>query len=56
MVKLNMPAGEILKRCDGVRSARAIIGELEEAFSTPGLTPDVVAFLAMAREKRWIED
>jgi pyrroloquinoline quinone biosynthesis protein D len=55
MVKLNLPAAEILRRCDGARSARAIIEELEQAFSSPGLTEDVLAFLDMARARSWIE-
>jgi pyrroloquinoline quinone biosynthesis protein D len=55
MIKLNGSAGEILRRCDGKRSAAEIIGELETAFETTGLGSDVDAFLNFAVEKGWIE-
>ena len=54
MVKLNGSAGEIMKRCDGERSVAAIVGELEEAFSTQGLGADVLAFIEMAAKQRWL--
>ena len=54
MVKLNMPAAEILKRCDGARSVGEIVGELETAFARTGLAGDVEAFLAQARERGWL--
>jgi pyrroloquinoline quinone biosynthesis protein D len=54
MVKLNQSAGEILKRCDGARSASEIVADLEAAFSASGLEPDVLAFLDIAGEQRWI--
>ena len=54
MVKLNMPAAEILKRCDGARSVEDIVGELEAAFARAGLSGDVEAFLAQARERGWV--
>ncbi len=54
MVKLNGSAGEILKRCDGQRDVAAIVAELEAAFSTTGLEPDVLAFLKMAGQQRWL--
>ena len=54
MVKLNMPAAEILKRCDGARSVEEIVGELESAFARTGLQGDVEAFLAQAREHGWV--
>ena len=56
MVKLNMPAAEILKRCDGARSVEEIVGELEAAFARTGLTGDVEAFLAQAREHGWVAE
>ncbi|HEY9025707.1 MAG TPA: pyrroloquinoline quinone biosynthesis peptide chaperone PqqD [Burkholderiaceae bacterium] len=49
-----MPAAEILKRCDGVRSVDDIVGELEQAFSRGGLGGDVENFLAQARERGWV--
>jgi len=55
MVKLNQSAGEILQRCDGTRSAREIVADLEQAFATTGLLADVQAFLGMARQQHWIE-
>jgi len=54
MVKLNGPAGEILKRCDGVKNINSIIQELETAFDQKGLEKDVLAFLEIALDKRWV--
>lgn len=54
MVKLNGSAGEIMKRCDGQRSIEAIVAELEQAFNVQGLEGDVLAFVRMAAEKRWL--
>ena len=54
MVKLNQSAGEILKRCDGERDVAAIVHDLEAAFSTQGLEKDVLAFLAIAAQQRWV--
>lgn len=54
MVKLNGPAGEILSRCDGVKDINSVVGELETAFEQKGLEKDVLAFLDIALEKRWI--
>jgi pyrroloquinoline quinone biosynthesis protein D len=55
MVKLNASAGEILRRCDGTRTTAAIIAELEAAFETQNLTPDVDAFLEHAVARGWVE-
>ena len=55
LVKLNGSAGEILKRCDGSRDVDALINDLERAFDATDLTKDVVAFLSMALERKWIE-
>jgi pyrroloquinoline quinone biosynthesis protein D len=54
MIKLNSSAGEILKRCDGQASIADITANLEQAFSTTGLSNDVIAFIAMAVEKKWV--
>jgi pyrroloquinoline quinone biosynthesis protein D len=54
MVKLNQSAGEILKRCDGVRSTAEIVADLEAAFSTTGLERDVLAFMDIAGAQRWL--
>jgi pyrroloquinoline quinone biosynthesis protein D len=54
MVKLNQSGGEIMKRCDGERSVEVIVGELEQAFSTGGLSADVLAFVELAGKQRWL--
>jgi pyrroloquinoline quinone biosynthesis protein D len=54
MVKLNAPAAEILRRCDGRRSVDQIVGELEQAFQRPALSADVKAFLHQADERGWL--
>jgi pyrroloquinoline quinone biosynthesis protein D len=54
MIKLNGSAGEIMKRCDGQSTIAAITAGLESAFSTTGLSADVMAFVAMAVEKKWL--
>ena len=54
MVKLNTPAAEILRRCNGERSVDDIVGELERAFGRGALAGDVHAFLAQARERGWL--
>jgi pyrroloquinoline quinone biosynthesis protein D len=56
MVRLNTPAAEILRRCDGARSVGEIVGELELAFARTALHDDVNAFLAQARERGWLDD
>ena len=54
MVKLNPTASEIMKRLDGQRSVAAVVAELEDAFQTTGLEGDVLAFVSMARQQRWL--
>ncbi len=54
MVKLNQSAGEILKRCDGIKSVAEIVADLEAAFNASGLAADVNAFLIMADAQNWI--
>jgi pyrroloquinoline quinone biosynthesis protein D len=58
MVRLNGPAGEILRRCDGVLSVQGLIAELEAAFgdadTAPRLRADVCHFLADAQARGWI--
>ncbi len=54
MVKLNGSAGEIMKRCDGERSVAGIVAELETAFGTRGLANEVLGFVAVARQQRWL--
>ena len=55
MVKLNASAGQILLRCDGMKSTAQIVTELESAFATSGLAADVEAFLKLATDKGWVE-
>jgi pyrroloquinoline quinone biosynthesis protein D len=55
MIKLNGSAGEIMKRCDGAAMIVDITADLERAFAATGLTEDVMRFVAMAVEKRWLQ-
>lgn len=54
LVKLNGPASEILKRCDGKTSVPELTADLERAFSQTGLRNDVDEFLKDAYERNWI--
>jgi pyrroloquinoline quinone biosynthesis protein D len=54
MVKLNQSAGEIMKRCDGVRNVADIVADLETNFKASGLRPEVDAFLDIAYTKGWL--
>ncbi len=54
MIKLNPSAAEIMQRCDGTRDVPTLIADLESAFDTQGLAPDVCAFLEMAQKQHWI--
>jgi pyrroloquinoline quinone biosynthesis protein D len=54
LVKLNGPASEILKRCDGQANVAQITADLELAFNQPGLRNDVGEFLADAKARGWI--
>jgi pyrroloquinoline quinone biosynthesis protein D len=55
MIKLNTSAGEILKRCDGTTSLADITADLERAFATADLSEDVMRFVNMAVEKKWLK-
>ena len=55
MVRLNLPAAEILRRCDGTRSVDEIVADLELAFARPALQGDVCAFLVQARQHGWLQ-
>ena len=55
MIKLNRSAGEILKRCDGATTLADITADLERAFGAPNLFDDVVRFVSMAVEKKWLQ-
>ncbi len=55
MIKLNGSAGEILKRCDGATTLADITADLERAFAAANLFDDVIHFVNMAVEKRWLQ-
>jgi pyrroloquinoline quinone biosynthesis protein D len=54
MIKLNGSAGEILKRCDGAATIADITADLERAFAASDLSGDVMRFIAMAVERKWL--
>lgn len=55
MIKLNGSAGEILKRCDGATTIADITADLERAFAAASLSADVIRFVTMAVEKKWLK-
>jgi pyrroloquinoline quinone biosynthesis protein D len=55
MVKLNSSAAAILTRCDGEHSVAQIVADLERSYGATGLSDDVIAFVALALERRWLE-
>ena len=55
MVKLNGSAGEIMKRCDGVRSVVVIAADIEREHALSGLTGDVLAFVELAGKQLWLK-
>ena len=55
MVKLNGSAGEIMKRCDGVRSIAAIATDIEQTYTLSGLENDVLAFVEVAGKQLWLK-
>jgi pyrroloquinoline quinone biosynthesis protein D len=55
MIQLNTSAGEILKRCDGATTIADITADLERAFTATNLTEDVMRFVVMAVEKKWLK-
>jgi pyrroloquinoline quinone biosynthesis protein D len=54
LIKLNVSAGEILKRCDGHATLAEVTAELEAAFSRSDLSGDVMRFVTMALEQQWL--
>ena len=54
MVRLNTPAAEILRRCDGRHTVDQIVDELELAFAQKALHDDVNTFLGQARQRGWL--
>ncbi|MEO1081276.1 MAG: pyrroloquinoline quinone biosynthesis peptide chaperone PqqD [Pseudomonadota bacterium] len=56
MIKLNGSAGEILACVDGEQDVAGIIAVLSAKFPEAGdLADDVMQFLSVAHDKRWIE-
>jgi pyrroloquinoline quinone biosynthesis protein D len=55
MVKLNLSAAEILKRCDGEHTITQLITELEQAFGESNLRDPIEGMLRAAFEKDWIQ-
>lgn len=55
MVTLNGSAGAILSRCDGKKSVAAITAELQHTFDRPDLGGDVLAFLRIAIDNKWVQ-
>jgi pyrroloquinoline quinone biosynthesis protein D len=55
MIKLNTSAGEILKRCDGATTIADITADLERSFAASDLSEDVIRFINMAVEKKWLK-
>jgi pyrroloquinoline quinone biosynthesis protein D len=54
LVRLNGPASEILKRCDGKASVAEITADLERAFGQASLRADVGEFLGDAYGRGWV--
>jgi pyrroloquinoline quinone biosynthesis protein D len=54
LVKLNGPASEILRRCDGQASVSEITADLERSFGESNLRSDVNEFLSDAHGRGWI--
>ena len=54
MVELNTSSAEILKLCNGERTANDIVNELEQKFETTDLKNDICDFLQIALENGWI--
>ena len=54
MVKLNQSAAEIMKRCDGKRNILQVVAQLESDFKESNLQNDVIGFLEVATEQKWI--
>ncbi len=55
MVKLNDSAGEILSRCDGVRTVADIVADLERTYELTGLAADVTRVRRAGAREGWLE-
>lgn len=54
MVRLNGSAAAILTRCDGVRTVAQIVAQVEQDYAAGGLADEVLAFMALAVQQRWL--
>jgi pyrroloquinoline quinone biosynthesis protein D len=54
MVKLNVSATEILKRCTGEATVAEITAALEHAFQRQDLSSEVTSFISHAVERKWL--
>jgi pyrroloquinoline quinone biosynthesis protein D len=55
MIRLNTSAGEIMKRCDGTTTLADITADLQRAFALADLSEEVLAFVCLAIEKKWLQ-
>jgi pyrroloquinoline quinone biosynthesis protein D len=55
VVKLNTTGAAILRLCDGQRTVREIVQELESQFGQAGLENDVLDFLGNVSAQGWVE-
>lgn len=58
LIKLNTSAGEILKRCDGLRSVLEIIAELQAGYpgaDTGQISDGARSFIDAARGRGWVK-
>ena len=54
VVKLNRSAAAVLALCDGQRTIREIVLELETRYKRAGLLDEVMEFIHQAFDQRWI--
>lgn len=54
MVKLNPSASAILQRCTGKLTVAAIVADLEAAFNTTGIAPEVTNLLNEGVRRGWV--
>jgi pyrroloquinoline quinone biosynthesis protein D len=55
VVKLNPTGAAILRLCDGRRTVREIVLELESRFKQAGLENEVLEFLSNVSLQGWVE-
>lgn len=54
VVLLNKSGAAILRLCDGSRTVREVVAQLEHDFEATDLASDVVTFLKDARGRGWV--